>query len=480
LLPAMGRVDTPKSICYDSVMSSTTTRTDASIGRDTGRISPPKFRKRPATPRLRPADLFWILTFGVTPLLLGLLPQFQAKSVERSWLPFLNHHAVQVGMSAVAYSLISPTAYIGLLRNRDKSPAVIAGALCALSLYSIYYCDLLPITAVATLLLVAASSFILLDLPQIGFGLLAVAAILWPEASVFAIVFFVFRIKQNPKNAPLSAVIYVILCAGFLIAAKYLIKPGVFPPVHVELLRYAQALSSPALFSSAIAAIWWFIFPFLGELTVQDSRRKYLPIAVAVLLYIAVLGPLRLSFNAQALLPIMPFTYMIAGVGIARLIPSIAGDIRGVAIRYAVAIIAVLSVIAVTFAMEWYQLSHLPVLRPNAVRQQILSAVPITAPAAKSLQTGQANSAKSPTARLVYQKLITASAVISKFKKQGEDFNESRSNGWRRGNTTAPAHLKPSKAASTHPQQTVHAALDRATQAVWRRRNYSYSLLPGG
>jgi hypothetical protein len=524
---------------------------------------------------------------------------------------FFSSPFVQRWITTVSITLIPPVIYLSVFRNRDKTAAIIAGLFCAGSIYLVRSADEAPITALFTLLIAVTYAFVNFDLAIPAALLLVIAGSLRPEGALFAIsVLICLAVRRDKRIIPVC-VIYLLGTVAFAITlhSHHLLV--------LDFIRSRAAIPWAAAWTQtpSFATSWWFLFPFLGDLSNTEARKRHAPLLLFLAAYFTLLCAVVHPHSAQSLLPAMPFLYLLIGVGMSRVIPIIAGEIRGVALRFAVAIIATFVIIAICFAQQWHQLklstapntyltpavnhnsATAPVIlqrstttapTPMAIKPavpgtspvttvmtnaaqahapatksiEVKSTVPVTAsmkPAAVKTAAAASSSAKSAVTKVVLvtpkfvkpttakaaitkpvsakpilvkpaipktlpykskpvnfvvtkqipampmyakpvaqkqsantahpaaaikpltiQKSEVAQAALSKSKTQGEDSNESRSNGWRRGNTAAAAHFKPAKAVSAHPKQTVHAALYRAPKAVWRGRNNSYSLLPGG
>jgi hypothetical protein len=385
-------------------------------------------------------------------------------------------------MAALSSALIAPAVYVALLKNRDKTGPMIASILCAGSIYYVHAANQTPISAMATLLIVCAYAFVNFDLTILAAVLLTGATVLRPDTAVFAIAILGCSIVQRQKLAVPATVIYAVLALAGLLACRELLPTEFhqlfqYRPLHFELPWLLKwAMTPPFLIC------WWFIFPFCGELTNPESRQKYLPVVLALIAYLSLMSIFVLPMSPQCLLPAIPFLYLVIGLGIARIIPTIAGDIPSIAFRYTVAIAAAASLIFVCYAQQWHMLKQSREMRTSVN----LNAAP-TAPA-KVITVPQPILPVIPVAvhppvhvsQTAVRKPASANSALIKVIKQGEVFNESRSNGGRGRNAAAPINVKPTKTVSTHSQQTVHAALNRAPKAVWSGRNYRYVVLSRG
>jgi len=111
---------------------------------------------------------------------------------------------------------------------------------------------------------------------------------------------------------------------------------------------------------------WWFAFPFLGEIAKSEPRKKLSPIILAVAGYLILASFVTFPIASVLLLPSVPFLFIIVGIGVSRVIPIIAGDIRGVELRHFVAFVAATSLIALNFHNEWRALRHLRLVEVKA------------------------------------------------------------------------------------------------------------------
>jgi hypothetical protein len=390
----------------------------------------------------------------------------------------MEHLAAPHWLSLISVTLIAPAVYLSLLKGRDRTAAAIGSALCATSLFLVHAAFAVPLTAVFAMLLVLSFALINFELTIPASLCLLAATSIRPEGALFALVVFACLAARKAKFVFPAFALYIV-GAGACFALPLLRGQDSF-----NFIRSSSATPWLTAWASSpmFAAIWWFVFPFAGEMMSSESRRKYLPFSLSLAAYLLFACTYVHPLSMQTLLPAAPLLAMLIAVGVARIIPAIAGDVPGVALRYTVAFLAAASLVTICFAQEWKQLQR----KPIAAHPIAFAVVPVAATEIEKRPAQLKTPGQPAPAPLVSKKPPTveisdvAQAALSKVKKQGEDSNESRSNGRRGGNAAAAAHFKPAKAVSSNPQQTVHAALYRAPEAVWYRRNYSDSLLPCG
>jgi hypothetical protein len=446
-------------------MSSTATRTNTQIGGMRAATLKAREKVRDHRPDVKPTDLLWLVAIAIIPFVLQFLPNTRPAAVE-PWTLSPNISVILPSWSlTLVDSLLAIAVYASLIQNRDRTAAIVASALCATSIAFLQYVHRSPAMAWFTLLLIIGYAFYNYDWPIPLAIVMAAARVVTPDAIIFAVPFLVSSIMNSVRHSKLAAgLFFSFVCTYPFFGHAVLSRVS-----QTHFLNNSElglgALTITATNLVPFQTVWWFLFPFVGELSNSNARRKYVPVVVAVILYLAAAYAfvnIRL-FNDS--LPVTLFVFIMVGVGVARVIPVIAGEVRGVLLRYILALTAVMSLIVVSFCQQLQLIQRNKEMTPSPV---IVPIIQVSSPVkAQATETG-------------FQQSVAANAAISQVKQQGEDSNESRSNGGRGRNTATAAHIEPTKTASAHPQQTVHATLDRAPQAVWSGGNHRHPLLSRG
>ena len=96
----------------------------------------------------------------------------------------------------------------------------------------------------------------------------------------------------------------------------------------------------------------WLLVPFCGEFGETARRARWLPVVLWTLLALAVASGTSLTTAEGMRLPLMPLLCLLAGGGLSRLLPTLAGEFPRPAARYTLAALAVLGLAGLHLRLE--------------------------------------------------------------------------------------------------------------------------------
>lgn len=307
-------------------------------------------RSRDTRPRFQPLDALWI----------ALLAALFAGMTYFAWdRQPLGIYCLLTGMGTVVLT------YLLGWRASGRPAGVIAGLLLATSsafasasMRSLPQ-DLFALVSVAALFAFVAGSSVA------ALALAAAAVWLRPDGVVLGLMLLTFTLIQHRQRAWLGMVLFLVPTVG---AAIYSLFPG------PRLISQVGIGFSPSLWvwlaTPATLFASWFLLPFLGEIADPIRRARWLPVALWTALSLA-LGTVITVDHARgasaALVPFLPLWFLLTGAGLARLLPVMTGDLPMPALRYVVATLAVLSLVAIRARTEWPPWSPHSAVQASAV-----------------------------------------------------------------------------------------------------------------
>lgn len=271
---------------------------------------------------------------------------------------------VRGGHAALALPLLTSALTAGMTyllgwRCGGRLCGIIAGSLAALSVSfaqtTSQQGSLVALLTVAALFVFAADAW----LAACALAGLAMAA--GADGLLLTVVLFSLTVARSPRLLlPCTGAILAAFFAGEGIRVFLLHAPAAMPTlggtneVALWLLQPAQALTL------------WLLVPLCAELTDPARRARWLPCALWAALSLAGTALVHFGGTAPTLPALMPIVFVLAAGGLARLMPTLAGELP--ALRYGLAALAVVALLGLRGQSEWTErLRAVPAAETTAV-----------------------------------------------------------------------------------------------------------------
>ncbi len=309
-------------------------------------------RSRDARPRFQTLDAAWMV-------LLVMLYAGLAFALSDS------------GTAAIlAVTVLVALTYLLGWRASGRPAGVIAGLLLATS--ATFAASPVPLPPALFAAVTIAALFAFVAGSSLAALALAVVAVwLRPESILLGLMLLILSLVQKRQRAVLGAALFLVPTVAIW---AYDLTTGRLNFTHA--LGFHAGLLAGVV-SPATAFLSWFLLPFLGELGDPARRARWLPVLLWTGLLL-ILGTLLATGGGAAFLPLW---FLLAGSGLARLLPLMTGEIPVPGLRYVVATLAVLALLAIRAAQEWPR-RHAPAAPP--IRQAAPAMTPISAAVAKA------------------------------------------------------------------------------------------------
>lgn len=291
-----------------------------------GRTSLPK----PARPRFQALDAVWLAVITA-----AFLAASFAAHRESGWLT-----------PTTLLSILTLTAtYLLGLRIAGRGCGIVSGLLTATSYSYVassasWEGNAFTLATVAALFACAAD----LTLPACAFAGLATA--IRPDGTLLALLLLALFSIRVPKQAmPGAALLVLIAASGW--AIRLTLGHQIFPvPVfHAETWPIGWAVKPASLF------LLWFLAPFCADLTDTLRRPRWLPVALWAGAYALANSVVHFAPASDTAVAMMPIVFLMVGGGMARLLPTLAGERPE--FRYALATLAVAALLIIRGSLEW-------------------------------------------------------------------------------------------------------------------------------
>lgn len=287
---------------------------------------------RASRPRFAPLDAGWLVILAALSLALSA----QGGSFAR-------------GQAAGALAAAGTVAALYLLggRARDRAAGVSAGLLAATSIPFLFYCAYSPLSAAYTLLTVAALFAFVAGSSLAALALVAVATLVRPDGLLLGVLLLGMALAQQRKRAIYGAAVFLVPLIALWSGR---IASGHGPPSLPAFGFHAGPLLW--LWTPAAALLLWLLLPFCAEMSEGARRARWLPVILWA--GAALTAALLLSGTAPIgmILPLMPPLFALAGGGLSRLLPTLAGEFPSPFARYILAVLAVLAFVGLHVRLE--------------------------------------------------------------------------------------------------------------------------------
>jgi len=287
---------------------------------------------RASRPRFAPVDAVWPVVLAALSLALSARAHGFAG-------------AQAAGSLAAAGTVIA--LYLLGWRARDRAAGVAAGLLAATSASFLNGCAFSPMSAGFTLLTVAALFAFVAGSSLAALALAAAATLVRPDGLLLGLLLMGLSLVQHRKRAIYGA-------AVFLVPLLVVWSANVASGHGYSRLPLFGFHAGPLLWlgTPAAAPLLWLLLPFCAEMTEGLRRARWLPVvlwAVAVVVSASLLSD---TTPMGMRLPLMPTLFALAGGGLSRLLPTLAGEFPNPAGRYALAVLAVAGMVGLHVRLE--------------------------------------------------------------------------------------------------------------------------------
>ena len=304
---------------------------------DTPRPLPRRAAPRPASPtranrpRFQALDAVWIVLLGVVSL------AFSAGHGELA--------GQRLGGSLAAAGIVAALYGLGW-RARDRAAGVSAGLLAALSPQFLHLAAYSPESASFALLTIAALFAFVAGSSLAALILAAGAAIVRPDGLLLGLLLLGLCLAQRRKHTFYGAAIFFVPLIAYELCRA--LGDG-FPRMPIFGLHGGVW---HWLWTPASALLVWLLLPFCAELSEPARRSRWLPVILWTGLSLLSVSVQSVTTPGGMLLPLMPLLFALAGGGLSRLLPTLAGEFPSPAIRYALATLAVLALVGLHGRLE--------------------------------------------------------------------------------------------------------------------------------
>jgi hypothetical protein len=304
---------------------------------DTPRPLPRRAAPRPASsaranrPRFQALDAAWIVLLCVISL------AFSAGLGELA--------GARLGGSLAGAGTVAALYGLGW-RARDRAAGVSAGLLAALSPQFHLFAAYSPQSAPFALLTVAALFAFVAGSSLAALVLAAGAAMIRPDGLLLGLLILGLSLAQRRKHTLYGAALFFVPLTAYELCRA--LGNG-FPRLPIFGLHGGVWLW---LWTPASALLAWLLLPFCAELSEPPRRSRWLPVILWAGLSLLSASVQSVTTPMGMLLPLMPLLFALAGGGLSRLLPALAGEFPSPALRYALATLAVLSLIGLHGRLE--------------------------------------------------------------------------------------------------------------------------------
>lgn len=315
-------------------MAQSTTPTDPETPRPLPRraAARPNVPVRANRPRFQALDAGWI---GLLCLVSLLVSGWQGELTGRRLIGSL----AAAGIVGVLYLLG--------WKARDRAAGAGAGLLAAGSLQFLHLATYSPLSAPFTLLCLAALFAFVAGSSLAALALAAGAAVIRPDGVLLGLLLLALCVAQRRKRTVLGAAIFFVPLVAAEIGRSVLGYGLPRLPVFGLHLWVWHWLWMPAS-----ALLGWLLLPFCAELSEPQRRARWLPVVLWILLSLTFATIQSLTTMEGMLLPILPLLFVLAGGGLSRLLPTLAGEFPSPLLRYALATAAVLTLVGLHCRLE--------------------------------------------------------------------------------------------------------------------------------
>ncbi len=255
-------------------------------------------------------------------------------------------HTPHTGAALAAAATVAALYGLGW-RARDRAAGVTAAGLAAASGPFLHAMAFSGQSAPVTLLLTAALVAFVWGSSLAALGLCALAALLRPDTALLGLLLLGLSLAQHRRRALYGAAVFgVPLLAVW--SGRIALGQGSLPLPTVQI----SPLVWDWLLLPASLVLLGLLLPLAGEMSEPARRARWLPVLLWLGLYGLAASVLRATTPTGMLLPLAPALFVLAGGGLSRLLPTLAGEFPGPGPRYVLAVLAVLGLVGLHTRLE--------------------------------------------------------------------------------------------------------------------------------
>ncbi len=314
-------------------MSQTAPPADSDAPRPLPRRAAPRIpNTRANRPRFAMLDAAWMTVLGALSLALS-----------------AHLNGLASGQAAGTFAASGTVIALYLLgwRARDRAAGVGAGLLAAASPMFLSGAAHSPQSAAFTLLTIAALFAFIAGSSLAALALAALATLVRPDGLLLGLLLMGLALAQQRKRAIYGAAVFLV---PLLAVWSGRIASSHGPPPLPAFGFHAGPWLW--LWTPAAALLLWLLLPFCAEMSEPMRRARWLPVVLWAVLALAGASLLSCTTPTGMMLPLMPLLFALAGGGLSRLLPTLAGEFPSPAGRYALAVLAVLALVGLHVRLE--------------------------------------------------------------------------------------------------------------------------------
>ena len=287
-------------------------------------------------PHFAPLDSVWMVVLAA--LSLALSARLNA---------FAGGLAGDHAAGALAASGTVAVLYLLGWRARDRAAGVSAGLLAATSPTFLSSAAYSPQSAAFMLLTVTALFAFVAGSSLAALALAAVATLVRLDGLLLGLLLMGLALAQQRRRAIYGAAIFLVPLIA-LWSGRIASGHGPMP------LPAFGFHDGPMLWlwTPAATLLAWLLLPFCAEMSEGQRRARWLPVVLWAPLGLASASLLSDTTPTGMVLPLMPLLFALAGGGLSRLLPTLAGEFPNPAGRYALAVLAVLALVGLHTRLE--------------------------------------------------------------------------------------------------------------------------------
>lgn len=251
----------------------------------------------------------------------------------------------QLGGSLAAAGTVAAL-YALCWKARDRAAGVSAGLLAAASVQFLYLAAYSPQSALFALLTTTALFAFVAGSSLAALALAAGAAIIRPDGVLLGLLLLALSAAQQRKRTGYGAALFLVPVVIYF-AGQFALRHSL-PPLtlglHTGVWRW--------LWTPASGLLVWLLVPFCGEWSEVPRRARWLPVVLWLGISLLSASALSATTPTGMLLPVLPLVFALAGGGLSRLLPTLAGESPRPILRYALATAAVLVLVGLHLRLE--------------------------------------------------------------------------------------------------------------------------------
>ena len=231
-------------------------------------------------------------------------------------------------------------------KARDRAAGVSAGLLAAASVQFLSSAAYSPQSAGFALLTTAALFAFVAGSSLAALALAAGAAMIRPDGILLGLLILALSAAQQRRRTGYGTAIFFVPIIAYL-AIRFALGhglPALTFGLHSGVWRW--------LWTPASGLLIWLGLPFCGEWSESQRRARWLPVVLWLGISLLSASALSVTTPLGMLLPVLPLVFALAGGGLSRLLPTLAGESPRPALRYLLATAAVLVLVGLHLRLE--------------------------------------------------------------------------------------------------------------------------------